>query len=184
MTTDPPVSSPPTTIEPATTEPAKTEPAKAEPLTAEAIKFPEGFEADPKLTPQLLEIANKYSLSAEAANELVALHTNALKEGSERATQAWQDTVTQWENETKADKEIGGTNLEASLTEVKKLLSTHGSSELMDELNKTGLGSNVHLLKMFHKVAKELNEPGPVSGLPSAPARDAASTLYPNQGKA
>jgi len=47
----------------------------------------------------------------------------------------------------------------------------------------TGAGNNVHVIKFLAKIAADLGEPGPVSGRPGAPAKDAAAILYPNQGK-
>lgn len=162
------------------------EPApKAEPLALEALQFPEGFAADEKFTPRFLEIANELGLTKEGANKLVALQAEYAKEGSEKATQAWQDTVKQWEDAVKSDPDIGGTKLDDSLGAVRKLIDSHGSKELLDALNISGMGSNPHLIRMLHKVAKEVNEPGPVSGSPgSAPPADIASRLFPNQGKA
>lgn len=165
---------------------ADPEPAPAPtPLTAEGLQFPEGFAADEKNVPKLLEIANKHSIPAEAANELVALHASMLKEGSEAATQAWQDTVKGWEDESRADQEIGGTKLDENLSAAKKLIDSHGSAKLLDVFNLTGVGSHPEVIRFLAKIAKEVNEPGPVSGAPVATAPvDAASTLYPNQGKA
>lgn len=155
---------------------------KAEPLAQDALTFPEGFTADEKFTPKFLEIANELGLTKDGANKLVALQAEYAKEGSERATQAWQDTVKQWEDAVKADPEIGGTKMDESLGAVRKLIDSHGSKELLDALNISGMGSNPHLIRMLHKVAKEVNEPGPVSGSPgNSTPREAASILFPNQ---
>ncbi len=181
--TDPPAPTPTPTDPPAADAKPADKPVEFVPLAAEAIVFPEGFAPDPEFTPKFVELANEMKLSPEAANKLVALQAEITKKGSEAATQLWLDTNTKWQDTVKADAEIGGTKLTESLAQVGKLLNSHGSPELREALNITGAGNHPAVVKFLYKMAKELNEGGALSGSPASAPSDAASLLYPTQGK-
>lgn len=160
------------------------EPApKAEPLTAEALKFPEGFTADAEASGKFLEIANELGLSSEAANKLVGLQADLMKQASEAGSKLWEDTQKQWQDQVRADPEIGGTKLEENLSHIAKLLTSHGNDEVRQAFDITGAGNHPAVIKFLSKIGKELGEGSPVSGRPSTAPQDAASILYPNQGK-
>lgn len=164
--------------------PKPAEPApKAEPLTAEAITVPEGFNVDEPSMGKFLEIANELGLSKEGATKLVGLQAELAKQASEAGSKLWEDTQKQWQDQVRADQEIGGTKLEENLSHVAKLLDTFGSPEVRQAFDITGAGNHPAVIKFLVKIGKELGEGGPISGSPSTAPRDAASLLYPNQGQ-
>lgn len=172
-------------------DPTKTnEPAKSEPLALEALTIPEGFTLDTNFAPKFLELANELKLDAAGANKLVALQAELSRKGSEAATQAWEGTQKQWQDEVRADTTLGGQNLDGVLSNVAALIDAYvpdekGRQELRQVFTLTGAGNNIHVIRFLHAIAKERNESGPLSGRPTESGpRDAASILYPNQGKA
>lgn len=162
----------------------KVEPAaKAEPLTAEAITIPEGFQVDEASRGKFLEIANELGLSKDGANKLVGLQAELAKQASEAGSKLWEDMQKQWQDQVRADPEIGGTKLDENLSHIAKLLQTHGNDEVRQAFDVTGAGNHPAVIKFLVKLGKELGEGSPVSGRPSTAPQDAASILYPNQGK-
>lgn len=165
-------------------EAPKTEAPKAEPLTKEALTIPEGFQADDASVGKFLEIANELGLSKEGASKLVGLQAELAKQASEAGSKLWEETQTQWQDQVRADPEIGGTKLQENLGIIAKLLDSHGNAEVRQAFDITGAGNNPAVIKFLIKVGKELGEGKPVLGGPGNAPADAASILYPNQGKA
>lgn len=173
----------------ASVEPGK-EPEKAEPefkpVTAEAFKFPEGFEKNDEVLAKFLEITNGAKLPADVAQKLIDIQTDLTKAASEAGSKAWTEMQTKWQDEVRADPEIGGQKLEENLSHVAKLIdrvSGDQATAVREAFALTGAGNNPALVKFMVKVAKELSDPSPVTGAPASAPRDTASLLYPNQGK-
>lgn len=157
---------------------------KANPFKVEEIKLPEGVEVDPELQKGFVELVNKHGLSREAAAELVTLQANAMKAVSDKSNGAWDEMQTTWQKEVSADPDVGGAKQETVLSAISKLVDHYGTPELRGVFDLTGAGNNVHVIKFLAKIAADLGEPGPVSGRPAGTPKDAATILYPNQGKA
>lgn len=77
----------------------------------------------------------------------------------------------------KADKEIGGDKLTASLSKAQQALETFGTPELKEYLNETGLGNHPELVKAFVKIGKAMSEDNMVSAANTG-QRSAAEVLY------
>jgi hypothetical protein len=79
----------------------------------------------------------------------------------------------------KGDRDIGGANLAQNLAVAKKALDQFGSPELVQLLNATGIGNNVHVIRAFLKAGQAISEDRFVKGS-AASTRDPARVLYPN----
>ena len=64
----------------------------------------------------------------------------------------WATTMTEWSDATRADKDIGGPNLEATLTDARSALNTFGSSDLGKLVDSTGLGNHVEFIRFLSKI--------------------------------
>lgn len=174
-------------VEGTETKPAEKKDAPAEfvPLTIQALTLPEGFEADTPLQEKFISLANELKISPEGANKLVALQAEINKAASERSSEAFATMQKQWQDEVRADPEIGGQNLEKNLAEINKLINSHGTPGLRQVLHLTGGGNNIEVLRFLTKISKELNEATPVSGQPAGRASGGglADILYPVEGK-
>lgn len=169
----------PTPETPPTPTPA---PEPVAPLTAESIKFADGFQVDEKVRDEFLTTLNDPKLSrAELAQKLVDLQTNFAKTQEEASTKLWEDQQQKWQDEVKADPEVGGDKMELALAGIAKVVQEYGTPELKQILDVTGAGNNVHVVKFMNKIAKALNEGGGhVTGNPPPEEKTTAQKLYPS----
>lgn len=170
-----------TTEEVKTGEKAEEASSEFVPLTAEDITFPEGVEVQEGARDEFLDILNNREISpAEQAQKLVDLQTRLAREASETSSAGWDQMQTQWQDEVRADPEIGGAKLDGVLTNVAKIVDQYGGAELRQVMDLTGAGNNIHVIRFLNNIAKDLNEGGAVTGTPPRSSGDAASRLYPS----
>lgn len=176
---------PPPTDPTSPTDPKPTEPPKApeatQALTAGSIKLPDGFEVDQKVMGDFVSLMNDAALNpAERAQKLIDLQTEFAKAQAEQAVKTWKTLQETWQEEVRADAEIGGDKLEANLGRISTLLNTHGTPELRQVMDQTGAGNNVHVVKFLSKIAAAMGEALPApAGVPSGGAKDLASRIFP-----
>lgn len=157
---------------PAGEEPA---PAKFDPA---ALKPPEGFELDPKLVEKFTPLAEKYGLSNEAAQDLIALHSEALKEVASKPYQTYTELQSQWKDQIAADKELGSVDVPAV---VARALDTYGDKATREAFDFTGTGNNPAIVRFVYRMAKALGEGGIVGGNPAVGQKGiGANALYPH----
>jgi len=140
------------------------------------------MDIDPVLGGEFVTLLNDEAKTpAERAQGLVDLQAKAVKAMSEKAVADWEKLQTTWQDEMKADTEIGGDKLEANLSKISTLLNVHGSPELREVLNATGAGNNVHVAKFLSKIASALGEslPAPAT-TPAGGDKDPAKIMFPN----
>lgn len=162
---------------------AKANDTRANPFKADEIKLAEGFEVDEATTKSFVDVVNKFGLPRDAVAELVTLQSNAMKAASEKGSALWTKMQEDWQKEIQADPDIGGEKLKENLGAVAKVLDKYGTPDLRAAFDLTGAGNNPHVIRFMAKIAKELNEPGPTTGVPASGAKDPAATLFPNQGR-
>lgn len=165
-------------------EPKPAEGAVAE-FKLEDVKLPEGMTIPEALAPKLTEVAKETGLSAAQLSALAPLHEQIVKEVAESNIKAYQETNDRWVAEVKADPEIGGTKLEATLQSIGKVLDQYGSPELRSALAYTGAGNHPEVIRFMAKIATQLNEGGPTrpgspTGDSGKPAGKGPGAMYPN----
>lgn len=183
---DPPVVDPPEpVVEPVVEPPVDpVEPPAYEPLTPEALTFPEGAVVDEGLRSEFLTVLNNQDLTpAERAQELVNLHLKTTQQASDQSSAAWDTVQTQWQEQTRADPEIGGDKLEGVLNVVSKAVDKFGSPELRDVMTLTGAGNHPTIIKFIYEMAKNFEEGGPVSGAAASGGQTLADKMYPSMTK-
>lgn len=159
-------------------------PAAPEPVTWEALKLPENFQVDETAQKGFLETLNDPKLSgAERAQKLIDLQTDLMTKSAEATYKMWTDQQAAWQDEVRADPVLGGDKLDPALGEISKVVDKYGSPEVRQILDATGAGNNIHIIRMLHNMAKDLNEGGPVSGAPSVERESLADRLYPSMKK-
>lgn len=160
-----------------TTETAATE---FVPLTPTDITFPEGLEVSDDIRDEFLGVINNRELSAkDQAQALVALQEKAAQAASEANSGAWATQQKAWQDEVKADPELGGGNLQTTLSSIGSLVEQFGNDELLQVMAATGAGNNVHVIRFLSKIAAVVTEGRPATGTPSAQEGTAASRMYP-----
>jgi hypothetical protein len=156
----------------------KTPEAKADDKPIEyEFKAPEGVELDTELVGKFTDIAKELKLPADQAQKVVDLYAATRQAEAD----AFTKQVETWGNEVKADKEIGGKNLEESLGYARKVIDSFGDDGIKSLLDSTGMGNHPAVVKMLVKVGKAISEDSMVRGAtPSSTnaPKDHASILY------
>ena len=119
------------------------------------FKAPEGVEQlDAQALAVFEPIAKELGLSQEQAQKLVDIYPQIQQQQAE----AWSKQVTDWGDQVKADKEIGGDKLTASVGQAQKALDQFGTPALREYLESSGLGNHPELVRAFAKVGKMMSE--------------------------
>jgi hypothetical protein len=151
------------------------------------FKIPEGTTLDETTATEFKAMAKELDLTQEQAQKLLDFGGGKLRALAEGPYKAWSEMQTKWQAEVKADPEIGGTKLEASLKEAAAVFvpgesnpfvgSDAEARSLKDALNATGAGNNPAIVKMFVRMGRMLGEPGSLTGNPSTGRNDLEARL-------
>lgn len=140
------------------------------------IKAPEGRQYDAEVLSTFGEAARELGIAQDKAQTLLDKVGQTIQA---REQQVLAERAQQWADEAKADQDVGGARLEQNLAVAKKALDRFGSPELVQLLNATGLGNNLHVIRAFLKAGQAISEDRFVKGsAPSAP-RDPARVMFP-----
>jgi hypothetical protein len=94
---------------------------------------------------------------------------------------AWAEQNTKWQNEVKADQELGGAKLDEVKQTISKVLDNTELSDpkVREVLDFTGAGNHPAIIRTFYRWAQKLSEGGSVAGEPAP--RNADGTLANQQ---
>jgi len=170
----------------------KPDPATGAPAAYEAFKVPEGFNLDPAVATEAGELFKSLNLSQKQAQSLIDFHAAKTAEAAEAPFKLWTETQKQWQDEVKADPEIGKKLPEVKTT-VARAIDGLGDPKLAAEFRKamdvTGAGNNPAFIRAFYKLAQKVTEghivtngkPSPLGQTaPDAAPKSASGTFYPN----
>lgn len=143
------------------------------------FKAAEGVTFDANMQTKFSEVARKYNLTQDAAQDLIDTMAPVIAAGQQDAIKAMS---TRWKEETVQDKEYGGASYEANMAAVAKARDAIASQGLRELLDKTGMGNHPEMVRMFYRVGKAISEDSIVNRDNShkEPPKDAASVLFPN----
>ncbi|WP_395119639.1 hypothetical protein ACFCQI_01615 [Rhodanobacter sp. FW102-FHT14D06] len=156
-----------------TTEAAQGAPEKYE------LAAPDGFELEPETTTAFEGVARELNLTNDQANKLIPLGAQLAQKIQAKQTEAHQQQVAQWAEDTKADKEIGGDKFDASLAVALKARDRFATAELKTLMDQTGLGNHPEIVRLFHRIGTAISDDTFVQA-PSAGGsqKSAASVLF------
>lgn len=160
---------------------AKPEEAKAEaPVVPEKYEFklPEGYALDEALVGEFTPIAKELELSNDKAQKLVEFYTKAEEARAAKAEKEHSEMVSQWVKNAKADPEIGGANLDATIKSAQRALAAFGSESLKQLLSTTGLSNHPEVIRAFAKAGQHLREDKLVVSEAANAPRSYAERLY------
>lgn len=167
------------------------EPPAFEPATVDAFTVPEGApegsEFDTDQLEEFIGHLNNGELSRqELGQALINMQFKAMQDAADAAQQegqnAWDTTVNEWIEQSRALPEIGGENLEKSLAQIKNGLVQLGATKATFEaLDLTGAGSHPELVKIFYAATKNLTEGTVVPGAPSKEPLSRADRMFGGQ---
>lgn len=167
------------------TKPAEGAPAgekSAAPVALE-LKVPEGLGLDDAALGAFKGKASELGLDSAKAQGLLDFYASTQAAQVKAAMDTWSKTDQQWRETVKADPDIGGGNMQKSVALAQKAARAVGGQEVLDIIERAGLGSHPGLFKAFVLLGRTMSEDsvGGSSG-GKAPATDDAHlrAMYPS----
>jgi hypothetical protein len=152
--------------------------------------MPEGVTLDQAAADRAIPVFKELGLSQEQAQKLVNAYATELNTAvsgvvTPEAIQGYMDKVTaerstQWAEQVKADKDIGGAHLDETKAFIAAGIAKYGTPELAAALNETGLGNHPELVRLFRKIGADVREDR--GGLPAGGGgaeKSLAERMYP-----
>lgn len=142
------------------------------------FKLADGRELDAEAVAAFEPMARELNLTNEQAQKFVDLYAAQ----QQKQAEAWAAQTAEWVNAVKADKEIGGDAMPASVRHAQAAIKAFGTPELKAALDQTGLGNHPELVRTFARIGKAMAEDGFVSGNGSGSGGEQArlARLYPS----
>lgn len=143
---------------------------------AEKLTLPEGFEKGEHFD-QFVEWSKEAGINQPQAEKLIGLYAEATQKQADALVETWTKQQETWQNEVKADKELGGTNLTNVKQTIAKVLDNPDLSDpkFREALDFTGAGNNPAVIRTLFRWAQKLTEGASVAGNP--PARNGQGQL-------
>ena len=146
------------------------------------LSVPEGFEGiDEVLLNDFTPLAHEAGISNVQAQKLADLYSRQMMAQAEVQEQQWFAQREAWVKELKSDPEFGNGNeqmFRGNVGKAQLALTQFGTPELRQYLLDTGLGDNVHVLKLMAKVGNALGEDSLVVGGSGRAGKRAADILF------
>lgn len=144
------------------------------------FKLPEGAKVDEAQMKVFTDLAADANLPQEQAQKFIDLALARERAIVEGGTKAFVDIQTKWVSEIKADPEIGGDKLTASLAHAARAIDRLGGDPLKNALDLTGAGNNPAVAKAFVRMGQLLAEDRfrPGKNPPPGPSRTPAQIIY------
>lgn len=154
------------------------------------FKVPEGYTLDKALVAEVGPIFKSMNLSQDQAQQLVDFYTKQSQAAVDRPHQEYAATRKAWQDEVKADPDIGPKLGEVKAT-IGRALAGLGDPKLTSDFRQamdlTGAGDHPAFIKAFYKLAQKATEGRPVNGSGPSPGGQgtqnrptAAQALFPN----
>ncbi len=122
------------------------------------FKLPE----DRQITDEFLAEAKANGWTQEQAqlelDRTIELENSTIKDFTAQQQTQRKALVQSWVDEVRADPELGGDKHDTTMAVAKKALDTFGSPELNQLLEKTGLGSNILVIRCFQAIGQKISE--------------------------
>ena len=143
------------------------------------LKTPEGVPLDEAALAEFEPIAKELKLTNEQAQKLADLHTKRMQETDKANAEQWKQTTAKWADDVKADKELGGANLDTSVRHAQAALNKFGTPELKAQMDATGMGNHPELVRVFARIGKAMAEDNFIQSGKDGVVGDPAKRLFP-----
>lgn len=176
--------------EPSLPSAASTDPSllaqAAEPVAYESLKLPDGISVDPESLAAATELFRASALSQEQAQKFIDLAVSREQAAARKGAQAFVDLQNKWVSEIKADPDIGGDKLTASLASAARAIDRLGVPGLREALNLTGAGNHPAVVKAFVRLGQMVSEDRFQPGKDAAPGaqKSLAEVIYDGSPRA
>ena len=157
--------------------PAETESARP---TYGEFKLPDGLTADAEAMKAATDLFADSKLSQEQAQKFIDFAASREKATAQAGVRAFVDLQTRWVSEIKADPEIGGSRLQASIASAARAIDRLDVPGLREALDLTGAGNNPAIVKAFARLGQMISEDRfrPGNGAPPNTPRSPAEVIY------
>lgn len=144
--------------------------------------LPEGMTVDEPGMKAATDLFKEARLPQEQAQKFIDLAVGREKAAAEASVKAYVELQNKWVSEIKADPEIGGDRLDATMASCARAIDRLAVPGLKDALNMTGAGNHPAIVKAFNRLGQLLSEDRfrPGNGAPPAATQTPADKLYPN----
>lgn len=120
------------------------------------LKLPKDSMLNEGAVDEIAEFAKEQGLSNEQAQKLLDRENKAVKEYAESQVEGLKEKSSQWVEDVKNDKELGGENFNKNVELAHRALEKFGSKQLKETLNSSGLGSHPELVRVFSRIGKAM----------------------------
>lgn len=170
--------------EPAVADPSMLADAKPA-ITYSDFKMPDGMTIDAEELARAHALFAESGLPQEHAQKFVDHAVSREKAAAERGLKAFIELQNKWVSEIKADPDIGGAKLNASMAAAARAIDRLAVSGLREALNLTGAGNHPAVVKAFVRLGQLISEDRFAPGHDAAPAapRSPAEVIYDGNPK-
>lgn len=149
------------------------------------FKLPEGATFDSDSLTAVSTLFADSGLSQEQAQKFIDLAVSREKAQAESGLRAFVDLQNKWVSEIKADPDIGGERLQATIASATRAIDRLAIPGLREALDLTGAGNNPAIVKAFARIGQLIAEDRfrPGNGAPPVAPRSPAEVIYGAQPK-
>lgn len=158
----------------------KDEESKGAPEEYEDFAMPEGVEISEEAAGELKTLAKELNLSQKDAQRIADLGAKQAARLAEQPSKVLAEARTEWEKQSRTDKEFGGKNVDTNLGVAKKAMDAYGTPELKTLLRESALGNHPEVIRFMFRVGKAISEDTMVrgKGADTPKAKSHAEVLY------
>lgn len=155
--------------------------------------IPKEVGIDPALMEKAKATFAAQGLSQEQAQAVVDFYSGdvakIITEAAAKPYDLWRDTQAKWQEDIKADAEIGGAKMQAAMANGARAIDLFSTKDeaiaLRQALAFTGATNNPAIARFFARVGARISDGKFVPGnAPTTAPKTAAEVLFPNHGKA
>ena len=149
------------------------------------FELPEGAAVDGESLKVASALFADSGLSQEQAQKFIDLAVSREKAQAEAGLRAFVDLQNKWVSEIKADPDVGGQRLQATIASATRAIDRLAIPGLREALDLTGAGNNPAIVKAFARIGQMISEDRfrPGNGAPPVAPRSPAEVIYGAQPK-
>ncbi len=133
---------------------------KPEKYDYSGVELPENYCYDENLLTEFNELAAKYNLSQNSANELMSMAVKLTKlmgnNYSKTMAEQHRQKVEDFKHKLISDREIGGSNFERTMKTANIAYRQFADADVQDLLSESGLNCHPKVVKMFYNIGKRM----------------------------
>ena len=122
------------------------------------FKLPDGASVDAAALKAATDLFKEARLPQEQAQKFIDLAVSREQAAANASVKAFVDLQNKWVSEIKADPDIGGAKLDASLASAARAIDRLGVPGLREALNLTGAGNHPAVVKAFVRLGQMVSE--------------------------